>query len=82
MFPRGGHLESDVLKQLQRYHVVDMAHTRGGTVKPVAPPRVYTAPAGIKVWKLNSKLIFQPASLKVSSYLVLDKYYDKKGQPR
>ena len=59
-----------------------MARTRGGTARPVAPPRVYTTPTGIKVWKLNGKLIFQPASLKVSSYLALDKYYDKKGQPR
>ena len=59
-----------------------MAHTRGGTAKAVAPTRVYTTPAGIKVWKLNGKSIFQPASLKVSSYLVLDQYYDRKGQPR
>ena len=59
-----------------------MACTRGGTAKAVAPPRVYTTPAGIKVQKLNGKTIFQPASLKVSSYLVLDRYYDKKGQPR
>ena len=58
-----------------------MARMRGGTVRPVTPPRVYTTPAGIKVQKLNGKLIFQPASLKVSSYLALDKYYDKQGQP-
>ena len=61
---------------------VRMAHTRGGTAKAVAPPQVYTTPAGIKVWKLNRKLIFQPASLKVSSYLALDKYYDRQGCPR
>ena len=59
-----------------------MARTRGGTAKAVAPPWVYTTPAGIKVWKLNGRSIFQPASLKVSSYLILDKYYEKKGQPR
>ena len=58
---------------------IDMAHTRGGTAKPLA---VYMTPAGIKVQKLNGKSIFQPANLKVTSYLALDKYYDKKGQPR
>ena len=59
-----------------------MAHTRGGITKAVAPPRVYTTSTGIKVRKLNGKSIFRPASLKVSSYLVLDRYHDKKGQPR
>ena len=72
----------DIRKQLQRCSIVDMAHTRGGITKAVAPPRVYTTSTGIKVRKLNGKSIFQPASLKVSSYLVLDRYHDKKGQPR
>ena len=58
---------------------VKMAHTRGGTAKAVAPPRVYTTPAGIKVWKLNGRSIFQPASLKVSSYLVLINTMTERG---
>ena len=72
----------DIKKQLRRCSIVDMAHTRGGITQVVAPPRVYTPSTGIKVRKLNGKSIFQLASLKVSSYLVLDRYHDKKGQPR
>ena len=80
--PRRGVLLFDILKQLQSCPVVDMAHTRGGSGKAVAPPRVYTTPTGIKVRKLNGKTIFQPASLKMSCYLTLDRHYDKKGLPR
>ena len=72
----------DIKKQLRRCSIVDMAHTRGSITKAVAPPRVHTTSTGIKVRKLNGKSNFQPVSLKVSSYLVLDRYHDKKGQPR
>ena len=55
-------------------YFVEMARTRGGTASPVAPPRVYTNPVGVKVRKVHGGYIYQPPSLKVSSYLVLDKY--------
>ena len=40
--------------------------------QPVAPPRVYTNPMGVKIRKVHGGYVFQPPSLKVSSYLVLD----------
>ena len=80
--PRGGTLFLDILKQLRSCSIVDMARTRGGIGKAVALPRVYTTPAGIKVQKINGKTIFQLASLKMSCYLTLDRYYDKKELPR
>ena len=46
------------------------------------PPRVYTTPSGVKVWKVHGGYVFQPPSLKVSSYLTLDKYNSKAGLPR
>ena len=58
-----------------------MACTRGVT-RPVAPPWVYTTPQGVKVRKVNGGYVFQPPSLKVSSYLVLDRFNSKTGQPR
>ena len=59
-----------------------MACTRGGNTQPVAPPRVCTIPLGVKVQKVHGGYIFQPPSLKVSSYLMLDKYNSKAGLPR
>ena len=59
-----------------------MARTRGGNTRPVAPPRVYTTPLGVKVRKVHGGYGFQPPSLKVSSYLTLDKYNSKAGLPR
>ena len=59
-----------------------MVRTRGGNTRPVAPPRVYTTPLGVKVRKVHGGYVFQPPSLKVSSYLTLDKYNSKAGLPR
>ena len=59
-----------------------MARTRGGVTRPVAPPRVYTTPLGVKVRKMHGGYVFQPPSLKVSSYLALDGFNSKAGQPR
>ena len=59
-----------------------MACTREGKVQAVASPRVYLNPLGVKVRKIHGGYVFQPASLKVSSYLVLDRYGSKAGQPR
>ena len=58
-----------------------MAHTRGGVTQPVAPSRVYTTPLGVKVRKVHGGYVFQPPSLKVSSYLALDRFNSKAGQP-
>ena len=63
-------------------YFVEMARTRGGTVTPVAPPRVFTNPQGVKVRKVHGGYIYQPPSLKVSSYLVLDRYRSQAGLPR
>ena len=53
-----------------------MARTRGGLVcKPVAPPRVFTTRRGVKVRKVNGGHVYQPASLKFSSYLTLDHHF-------
>ena len=59
-----------------------MACTRGGVTPPVVPPRVYTTPLGVKVRKVHGGHVFQPPSLKVSSYLALDKFNSKAGQPQ
>ena len=50
-----------------------MACTRGGKAKAVPPPGIFTTSTGIKVRKVNSGLVYQPAPLKVSCYLALDK---------
>ena len=63
-------------------YFVEMARTRGGKATPAAPPRVYTTPLGVKVRKVHGGYVFQPPSLKVSSYLTLDKFHTKAGQPR
>ena len=59
-----------------------MAHTRGGSTQPIAPPRVYTTPLGVKIRKVHGGYVFQPPSLKVSSYLMLDQYHSKADLPR
>ena len=63
-------------------YFVEMARTRGGTVSPVAPPRIFTNPQGVKVRKVHGGYIYQPPSLKVCSYLVLDRYRSQAGLPR
>ena len=59
-----------------------MAQTRGGMARwPVAPPRVFITRMGVKVRKINGGFVYQPASLKVSSYLTLDHHFpDSKNQ--
>ena len=42
---------------------------------PVAPPRIFTTCMGVKVRKINGGYVYQPASLKVSSYLTLDHHF-------
>ena len=59
-----------------------MACTRGGVTQPVAPLRVYMTPLRVKVRKVHGRCVFQPPSLKVSSYLALDRFNSKAGQPR
>ena len=61
---------------------VEMARTRGGVTAPVAPPRVYTTPLGVKVRKVHGGYVYQPPSLKTCSYLALDRYRSKAGLPR
>ena len=63
-------------------YFVEMARTRGGTASPVAPPRIFTNPQGVKVRKVHGGYIYQPPSLKVCSYLVLDRYRSQAGLPR
>ena len=63
-------------------YFVEMARTRGGTASPVAPPRVFTNPQGVKVRKIHGDYLYQPPSLKVCSYLVLDRYRSQAGLPR
>ena len=63
-------------------YFVEMARTRGSTTSPVPPPRIYMTPWGVKVRKVHGGHLYQPPSLKVSSYLALDKYRSKAGQPR
>ena len=61
---------------------VEMARTRGGTASPVAPPRIFTNPQGVKVRKVHGGYLYQPPTLKVCSYLVLDRYRSQAGLPR
>ena len=63
-------------------YFVEMTQTRGGKTPPVAPPRIYMMPFGVKVRKVHGGYVFQPPSLKVSSYLTLDKFNTRAGQPR
>ena len=50
-----------------------MARTRGGkVVKPVAPPRVYMMPNGVKVRRMDGGFRYQPPSLKTLSSILLD----------
>ena len=62
--------------------LVEMAQTCGGTTAPVEPPRVYTNPQGVKVRKIHGGYVYQPPSLKVCSYLALDRFRSKAGLPR
>ena len=50
-----------------------MALTRGGKAKTVPPPQIFTTSTGIKVQKVIGGHVFQPAPLKVSCYLALDR---------
>ena len=53
-----------------------MARTRGGMIRrPAVPPRIFTNKMGVKVRKLNGGYVYQPVSLKVSSYLTLDRHF-------
>ena len=53
-----------------------MARTREGMAcQPVAPPRVFITRVRVKVRKINGGYVYQPASLKVSSYLTLDHHF-------
>ena len=63
-------------------YFAEMARTRGGNTLPVAPSRIYMMPFGVKVRKVHGGHVFQPPSLKVSSYLMLDKFNTRAGQPR
>ena len=63
-------------------YFVEMARTRGGTMSPVAPPCAYTNPHGVNVRKVHEGYIYQPPSLKVYSYLTLDRFRSKAGLPR
>ena len=63
-------------------YFVEMARTHGGTASPVAPPRIFINPQGVKVRKVHGGYKYQPPSLKVCSYLVLDRYRSQAGLPR
>ena len=63
-------------------YFVEMAQTRGGKIPSVAPPRVYMTPFGVKVRKVHGGYVFQPPSLKVSSYLALDRFHTRAGRPQ
>ena len=63
-------------------YFVEMARTRGGTASPVAPPWIFTNPQGVKVRKIHGGYIYQPPSLKVCSYLALDRFRSQAGLPR
>ena len=78
----GGKGCSHIMTEHQRCYFCRMARTRGSNTQPVAPPRVYTTPLGVKVRKVHGGYVFQSPSLKVSSYLMLDKYNSKAGLPR
>ena len=50
-----------------------MARTRGGKVaRPMAPPRVYLMPNGVKVRRMDGEFRYQPPSLKTLSSIMLD----------
>ena len=50
-----------------------MARTRGGRIaRPVAPPRVYMMPNGVKVRRMDGAFRYQPPSLKTLSSILLD----------
>ena len=50
-----------------------MARTRGGKVaKPIAPPRVYMMPNGVKVRRMDGGFRYQPPSQKTLSSILLD----------
>ena len=42
-------------------------------VRPVAPPRVYMQPNGVKVRRMDGSIIYQPPSLKCITTILLDK---------
>ena len=50
-----------------------MARSRGGRIaRPVAPPRVYMMPNGVKVRRMDGGFRYQPPSLKTLSSILLD----------
>ena len=63
-------------------YFVEKARTRGDKTLPVAPPQIYMTPFRVKVRKVHGRYVFQPPSLEVSSYLMLDKFKTRAGQPR
>ena len=63
-------------------YFVEMARIRGGGAAPVAPPRIYTTPLGVKVRKVHGAHVYQPPTLKTCSYLALDRYRSKARLPR
>ena len=68
------HIDADIF--------VEMARTRGGVAAAAALPRIYMTPLGFKVRKVHGGHVFQPPTLKVCSYLALDKLNTRAGQPR
>ena len=51
-----------------------MAKTQGGMVgRPVAPPRVYMQPNGVKVRRMDGGIRYQPPSLKCMTAILLDR---------
>ena len=51
-----------------------MVKTQGGkVVRPVAPPRVYVQPNGVKVRRMDGGVRYQPPSLKCITTILLDK---------
>ena len=54
--------------------ICSMVRTRGGAVaKPVAPPRIYLQPNGVKVRKVDGGYRYQPPSLKFITNRIMDK---------
>ena len=50
-----------------------MARTQGGKVaRPVAPPRIYIMPNGVKARRMDGGFRYQPPSLKTLSSILLD----------
>ena len=53
-----------------------MVKTRGGKVsRPVAPPRVYMQPNGVKVRRMDGGIRYQPPSLKCITTILLDQIH-------